>query len=129
MKVSGRISEALLMSLGYFSEAELDRRRQDGQPLPPPSLWVTSNMRRPFALVGNAIGSLRTLRTGTLGAAVQRHLGRQNFKGLRLVSTGSIPQGGFSSSSAVTVATRDRCECAVSDRSPAGPPGPSCLSG
>ena len=60
------MSEALLLSLGYFSEEELDRRRKNGQPLPPPSLWVASNMRRPFALVGNAIGSLRTLRTGTV---------------------------------------------------------------
>ena len=30
--------------------------------MPPPSLWVGSNMRRPFALVDNAIASLRTLR-------------------------------------------------------------------
>ena len=64
-------------------------------------------MRRPFALVGNAIASMRTLRKGSLGAQVQEYLGRENFKGLRLVSTGNIPQGGFSSSSAVTVATKN----------------------
>jgi hypothetical protein len=64
-------------------------------------------MRRPFALVGNAIGSLRTLRGGNLGARVQQHLGRRQFRGLRLISTGSIPQGGFSSSSAMTVATKN----------------------
>ncbi len=102
-----RMSESLLLSLGYFSEDELEARRMKGRPLPPPSLWVGSNMRRPFALVGNAIASLRTLRSGTLGAKVREHLGRDNFRGLRLVSTGNIPQGGFSSSSALTVATKN----------------------
>jgi len=102
-----RLSESLLLSLGYFSEEELQRRRDRGQPLPPASLWVNSNMRRPFSLVGNAIGSLRTLRKGHLGAAVQAHLGRDAFRGLRLVCTGNIPQGGFSSSSAVTVAAKN----------------------
>ncbi len=73
----------------------------------PASLWVSSNMRRPFALVGNAIASLRTLREGNLGGKVQSFLGREGFRGLRLASTGNIPQGGFSSSSAVTVATKN----------------------
>jgi len=50
---------------------------------------------------------MRTLRGGNLGAMVQSHLSRNNFRGLRLVSTGDIPQGGFSSSSAVTVATKN----------------------
>ena len=102
-----RMSESLLLSLGYFSDEEVERRRAHGQPLPPPSLWVASNMRRPFALVGNAIASLRTLRAGNLGHRVQSHLGRENFQGLRLMSTGNIPQGGFSSSSALTVATKN----------------------
>jgi len=102
-----RMSETLLLSLGYFSDEELQSRREKGQPLPPPSLWVSSNMRRPFALVGNAIASMRTLRDGHLGVKVQEHLGRDSFKGLRLVCTGGIPQGGFSSSSAVTVATKN----------------------
>jgi hypothetical protein len=102
-----RMSETLLLSLGYFSDEELETRRKRGDPLPPPSLWVGGNMRRPFALVDNAIASLRTLRAGNLGARVQECLGRDNFKGLLLVSTGSIPQGGFSSSSAVTVATEN----------------------
>jgi CTP:molybdopterin cytidylyltransferase MocA len=102
-----RMSESLLLSLGYFSDEELRRRQERAQPLPPPSLWVRSNMRRPFSLVGNAIASLRTLRKGRLGAEVQAHLGRDGFQGLRLVSTGGIPQGGFSSSSAVTVATKN----------------------
>ena len=102
-----RMSENLLLGLGYFSDLELQGRRDKGLPLPPPTLWVSSNMRRPFALVGNALASLRTVRAGNLGLRVQRHLGRENFKGLRLASTGTIPQGGFSSSSAVTVATKN----------------------
>jgi len=101
------MSETLLLSLGYFSNEELEQRRQKDLPLPPPSLWVASNMRRPFALVGNTIASMRTLHEGSMGAKVQQHLGRERFKGLRLVSTGNIPQGGFSSSSAVTVATKN----------------------
>jgi len=102
-----RMSENLLLSLGYFSEEELEARRRKGLPMPPPSLWAGNNMRRPFALVGNAIASMRTLRTGNLGARVQECLGRERFNGLRLVSTGNIPQGGFASSSAVTVATKN----------------------
>lgn len=102
-----RMSEALLLSLGYFSDEELQERRRKNLPLPPASLWISSNMRRPFALVGNAIASMRTLRSGNLGAKVQEHLGRHGFKGLRLICTGNIPQGGFSSSSAVIVSTKN----------------------
>lgn len=102
-----RMSETLLLSLGYFSEAELEERRRRALPLPPPSLWVGNSMRRPFALIGNAIASLRTLREGHLGRRVQEHLGRGRFLGLRIVCTGGIPQGGFSSSSAVTVALKN----------------------
>ncbi len=102
-----RMSENLLLALGYFSDDELQRRRERGQPLPPNSHWLTSNMRRPFSLVGNAIASLRTLRKGRLGAEVQLHLGRDGFQGLRLVTTGNVPKGGFSSSSAVTVAVKN----------------------
>ncbi len=101
------MSESLLLSLGYFSEAELATRRREGKPLPPASLWVANNMRRPFALVGNAIASLRTLHGGNLGLRVQARLGREHFKGLRVVCTGGIPKGGFSSSSAVTVAVKN----------------------
>jgi GTP:adenosylcobinamide-phosphate guanylyltransferase len=106
-KFGTRMSEGLLLSLGYFSDMELEERRIKNQPLPPSSLWVSSNLRRPFALVGNAIASLRTLRSGNLGAKVQECLGKDTFRGLRLVSAGNIPQGGFSSSSAVTVATKN----------------------
>ena len=102
-----RMSESLLLALGYFTDEELQRRRERGHPLPPSTLWVTSNMRRPFSLVGNAIASLRTLRKGRLGAEVQLHLGRDGFQGLRIVTTGNVPKGGFSSSSAVTVATKN----------------------
>ena len=102
-----RMSETLLLSLGYFSADEVNRRRELNLPLPPPSLWVTNSMRRPFALVGNAIASMRTLRAGSLGAKVQEVLDRRHFRGFHMVSTGSIPEGGFSSSSAVTVATKN----------------------
>lgn len=102
-----RMSERLLLSLGYFSDAEIEHRRMQGLPLPPASLRVTNSMRRPFSLVGNAIASMRTLRDGNLGARVQACLGRERFRGLRLACTGGIPQGGFSSSSALTVATKN----------------------
>jgi len=106
-KFGTKMSEGLLLSLGYFSDEEIEERRRKNQPLPPSTLWVSSNMRRPFALVGNTIASLRTLRSGNLGVKVQEHLGLNNFRGLWLVLTGNIPQGGFSSSSAVTVATKN----------------------
>lgn len=102
-----RMAERLLLSLGYFSERELQHRRKEGLPLPPPALWIANGMRRPFSLIGNAIASIRTLRDGRLGAKVQAALGREGFRGLRLTSTGQIPRGGFSSSSAVTVAAKN----------------------
>jgi GTP:adenosylcobinamide-phosphate guanylyltransferase len=102
-----RMAENLLLSLGYFTDEELARRREQNQPLPPPALWISNSMRRPFSLVANAIASMRTLRKGHLGSRVQAHLGKKSFRGLRLVSTGDIPQGGFSSSSAVTVAVKN----------------------
>lgn len=102
-----RMAERLLLSLGYFTDEELQRRRDIGQPLPPASLWISTSMRRPFSLVGNAIASLRTVRRGNLGSRVQAALGREGFRGLRILTTGDIPRGGFSSSSAVTVATKN----------------------
>lgn len=102
-----RMAEHLLLSLGYFTESELQARKQQRLPLPPPSLWINNSMRRPFSLIGNAIASIRTLRAGNLGTKIQTFLGRDGFRGLRVMSTGSIPQGGFSSSSAVTVATKN----------------------
>ncbi len=102
-----RMSEKLLLALGYFSDEEVAARRAKGLPLPPASLWVSSNMRRPFALVGNALASLRTLRSGHLGAKVQSALGAHRFRGLRVMITGGIPKGGFSSSSAVTLAVKN----------------------
>ncbi|MBE0537044.1 MAG: NTP transferase domain-containing protein [Phycisphaerae bacterium] len=97
------MSESLLGSLGYFSEDQLRQLRRDRHPLPPPARWISNNMRHPFALIGNAVASMRTLR-GDLGERVRHRLGRDNFEGLSMVLTGDIPQGGFSSSSAVTVA-------------------------
>ncbi len=100
-----RMAENLLLSLGYFTAEEIQTRKERGLPLPPSALWISSSMRRPFSLVGNAIASMRTVRAGHLGAKVQAALGREGFRGLRIVSTGDIPRGGFASSSAVTVAT------------------------
>ena len=107
-KFGTRMSKGLLLSLGYFSDEELEERRRKNLPLPPSSLWISSNMRRPFALVGNAIASLRTLRTGEILVLRSVNIWDQRiFRGLRIVSDGNIPQGGFSSSSAVTVATKN----------------------
>jgi molybdopterin-guanine dinucleotide biosynthesis protein A len=102
-----RMAENILLSLGYFTDEEIQRRKESGLPLPPSSLWSRTSMRRPFSLVSNAIASMRTVRTGTLGAKVQSSLGRESFCGLRVVLAGDIPRGGFSSSSAVTVATKN----------------------
>jgi hypothetical protein len=102
-----RMAENLLLSLGYFSDDEVRARRDRGLPLPPVELWIGSSMRRPFSLIGNAIASMRTLRSGNLGSRVQTYLGREGFRGLRVMSSGNIPQGGFSSSSAVTVAVKN----------------------
>ncbi len=102
-----RMAERLLLSLGYFSDVELKSRRENGLPLPPPSLWVCNSLRRPFSLICNAIASLRTLRHGPEGDRVRQRLGADSFRGLRLATTGDIPQGGFSSSSALTVAVKN----------------------
>jgi len=109
-----RMAENLLLSLGYFSDAELDERTQRGDPLPPPSLWLRNSMRRPFSLIGNALASLRTLREGALGERVQTYLGRDGFTGLRVMSTGNLPRGGFSSSSAVTLAMKNAVDALFS---------------
>ena len=101
------MSERLLLSLGYFSDEEIDRRRAAKVPLPPESLWVSNSMRRPFSLVGNALASLRTYRDGEKGRRIAEALGRGEFTGLRMVSTGLIPQGGFSCSSALTIAVKN----------------------
>ena len=102
-----RMATRVLLSLGYFSDEELSRRREQKLPLPPPALWASNNLRRPFSLLANALASIRTLREGNLGGKVQAVLGRERFRGLRVMSTGLIPQGGFSSSSAVTVAVKN----------------------
>ncbi len=102
-----RMAEKLLLSLGYFSDNEIRTREKDGVPLPPRCLWVGTSMRRPFSLICNAIASLRTMRSGPAGDRIQRALGRDGFRGLRIASTGNVPQGGFSSSSALTVAVKN----------------------
>src|SRR4030042_4159500 len=39
-KFGTRMSEGLLLSLGYFSDEELEERRRKSKPLPPSTLWV-----------------------------------------------------------------------------------------
>jgi hypothetical protein len=101
------MAEQLLLSLGYFSDSEICARKKAGLPLPPHALWVSNSMRRPFSLICNAIASLRTLHSGPAGERIRQCLGRDGFQGLRVLSTGAIPQGGFSSSSALTVAIKN----------------------
>ena len=102
-----KLSREVLLSLGYFDEEELTRRRDAELPLPPSSRWVETSMRRPFPLVTNVLGSLRTLMYsgGSHQNATRMHLGRGSFTGMCALITGRIPCGGFSSSSAVTVGT------------------------
>jgi len=102
-----RMSENLLAQLGYIGDADLQRMREAGQPLPPESSWVAANMRHPFPLVCNALVSIRTLRKEPFAQAVEQTLGAKSFPGLRVICAGNIPQGGFSSSSAVTVAAQN----------------------
>lgn len=102
-----RMAEELLLSLGYFSDGEIRARQEAGLPLPPQSLWAAASLRRPFSLICNAVTSMRTVRTGPAGERIQRALGREGFRGLRIASTGNVPQGGFSSSSALTVAVKN----------------------
>ena len=102
------MSETLLLSLGYFSDEELRARAARG---------ACRCRRRRCGSAATCAGRSRWWATpsprcarcaaATSGARVQEHLGRDSFKGLRLVCTGNIPQGGFSSSSAVTVATKN----------------------
>ncbi len=100
-----RLSRDVLLTLGYFDEDELARRRAADLPLPPASRWVETSMRRPFALTSNVLASLRTLAFSdkSVATTIQEHLGQDAFSGLRTLITGHIPCGGFSSSSAVTV--------------------------
>ena len=100
-----RMSETLLRLQGYLTDEEVQQLRARGKTVPPPARSVGANLRRPWPLVANALASLRTLRTEEAGARVQSSLGQAGFRGLRIASTGSIPEGGFSSSSALTVAT------------------------
>lgn len=86
-----RMSEQILEQLGYQHEG-------DGK-------LIRNNMRRPFSLVSNALASIRTVRDDYSATRVASQLGRATFTGVRFASIGSLPEGGFSSSSAVTVAS------------------------
>ncbi len=101
------MAEQILAKLGYVTEQQISSMRSKGEPLPPASQWVINNMRRPFSLLANAIASIRTIRSGVVGQRVQASLAKENFTGLKVVSTGDIPRGGFSSSSAVTLAVQN----------------------
>ena len=124
-----RMSEALLLSLGYFSDEELEQRSQKGRPLPPSSLWVSSNMRRPFSLVGNAIASMRTLHSGNLGAKVQKCLGRDSFKGSAAGLHGEHPAGRFLQFLRRDGGHQERDQCPFRHRHPARPARASGLPG
>lgn len=102
-----KMAETILAELGYVTEMQNAETRKRGETTPPESSWVSNNMRRPFSLLANAIASIRTIREGDLGNRVQHVLGKHHFEGLNVVSTGDIPRGGFSSSSAFTVATQN----------------------
>lgn len=115
-----RMSEALLAQLGYIGESDLQRMRETGQPLPPESRWVAANMRHPFPLVCNALVSIRTLRKEPFAQAIQEKLGAKSFPGLRMICAGNIPQGGFSSSSAITVAAQNAISALFDLRIPPG---------
>jgi hypothetical protein len=113
------LSEEVLRRLGYADEEALRDLRARGEPVPPLSAWVSANLRRPFPLVANAVASLRTVRDGAAGARVQAWLGRRQFRGLRIASTGRIPEGGFASSSALTVAALNALNALYALRLPA----------
>jgi hypothetical protein len=97
-----RMSRNILLLLGY----------QDSQDSDPSGARtgiaaarsVSANMRRPFPLAMNALASMRTLAKGPEGERTREALFPPAFKGLSVVLDGDIPRGGFSSSSAVTVA-------------------------
>ncbi len=98
------MTQHLLARLGYYGDDEVLELSRQGRDVPDASACIGNAMRRPFALLANAIASIRTVRDGEVGARVESTLARASFRGLKVVSTGNIPQGGFSSSSAVTVA-------------------------
>ena len=102
-----KMAETILAELGYVTAADLALAREQGGAVPPVSRWVSNNMRRPFSLFTNAIASIRTVRERAQGERIQAGLGPSTFKGLRAISNGNIPRGGFSSSSAFTVATQN----------------------
>ena len=76
-----RMAENLLLSLGYFSDEELASCAGTGSRFRRPSLWISNSMRRPFSLIGNAIASMRTLRTGTWVRRCRRSWGATVFAG------------------------------------------------
>lgn len=97
-----RMSREILLLLG-FTDAPADPA--SGASAGAASHSIAANLRRPFPLAMNALASLRTLVDGEEGRRVRGALLPPAFRGLSIVLDGDIPRGGFSSSSAVTVAT------------------------
>jgi GTP:adenosylcobinamide-phosphate guanylyltransferase len=100
-----RMAETILVQLGYRSDAEQPSSDPIDESAASVARLVGNNLRRPFSLLANALASIRTVREGELGNRIQQVLGQATFHGISVVSSGDIPCGGFSSSSAFTVAT------------------------
>jgi CTP:molybdopterin cytidylyltransferase MocA len=98
-----RMSREILLRLGYQDDREAGRRSGGASP-ESAAHAISANLRRPFPLVMNALGSLRTLAAAEDHTGVRAALFPPGFGGLSVVLDGDIPRGGFSSSSAVTVA-------------------------
>lgn len=114
-----KMTESLLVRLGYVDEVQLQKIRESGRPLPAQSCWVSNNMRHPLPLVCNALASIRTLRVEPFASRIRATLGWETFRGLRILCAGNIPQGGFASSSAVTVAAQNAINALCDLRIPA----------
>jgi CTP:molybdopterin cytidylyltransferase MocA len=96
-----RMSREILLRLGYQDGKDAGRTADGAHD---PARSIAANMRRPFPLAMNALASLRTLAEGPEGRRTREVLFPPGFQGLSVVLDGDIPRGGFSSSSAVTVA-------------------------
>ncbi len=56
---------------------------------------LPDNMRRTVALVANAIASLALVANRRQGNRVQKAIGREHFRGIRVCINGDIPRGGL----------------------------------
>ena len=88
-----RMSESLLLSLGYFSEDELEARRKKGHAAAAALAVGGQQHAAPLRPGGQCHRLPAHLAQRHPGGKVREHLGRDNFRGLRLVSTGEYPAG------------------------------------